>query len=290
MIPLPHGWHRYQRQDAVILVPPSGPADGGIRYVECATPIARISELIERHGSDGGMAVEYVGPLERFSTLEGEHAAVVTLRGTIGGISVQRDLGFVLLDHHYACVVGSALNEPAFDLFSATVRELTRGDVHLAGVRQRRYDYLPPTAWQARARGLHADWFPPHFPSERAVIHVLPAIPSARVAGATGLWTLLANEERALGWRTVEDADPEPMEFSHGLPGFTVVWRSVLPRDVAVSRAFVAFEDDQYVYPARLETTDRTYLRELYDLARSIKPLPKISLPNPSAALAHWSE
>src|SRR5688572_24707992 len=124
-----------------MLFPPGGPARGGIRYLERARPLAPLRQLVRAQLDDPVFTVTAVGPLERFATVEGEHAALVTVSGLLDGRPAQRDLGFVLLDDCYARAGGLCLVPDEFARFTELVRTLVRGDVHLAGERRRWFEY-----------------------------------------------------------------------------------------------------------------------------------------------------
>ena len=247
MISTPTGWSRRYHAGSVLLFPPRGPTRGGIRYVEHLAPLAPVRQLVEQLLSDPVLSVDTVGSIERLTTVEGEHAALVTIRGSLDGQPAQRDVGFVLLDHHYARVDGLALCADDFAASTAIVRALICGDVHLAGERQRRFEYESPAGWHARARGLHADWYPLDFPRSRGVIHVFPALPAARVGMASGLLTLLGDEEVAAGW--LEDAREAPLAISsdHGLTGVETSCVGRFPDRPRSWRALAVFEEIRLV-------------------------------------------
>ncbi len=287
MIPTPPGWSRQHHAGSVLLFPQGGPSRGGIRYSELLYPIASFRQLLARYLADPIHKVERVGPIERLVTLEGEHAACVTIAAMLEGAPAQYDIGFVALDHCYSRISALSLVPDDFATSAAIVRELTRSDVHLAGDRPRRFEYDPPPGWQARARGLHADWYPLEFPRAHAVIEVLPALPSARVGMTSGLLGMFAAEETAAGW--VDDwREDKATTSAQGLSGIERSYVGGFPHQPAAHRVLAVFEDDRYVYPIRIETADPVHEAAFRALVHTVRPIRRVE---PAAGLAfnHWA-
>lgn len=286
MIGIPNGWARRPSGRGVLLVPPGGAARGGIRYDERVTPLAPLSALLEKHVADDAFAVARVGAWERLTTLEGEHAAVITIAGTLDGRLAQRDLGVVLLDDSYASVSGYCLDPNAFAGFTAMVRELTAGDTHFLGVRRRRYEYDAPAGWQARALGFDAEWFPVDYPRATSSITVWAALPRQQVS-ASQLFERARTEEPAA--RVY--GDPHPIMSAHGLSGHELV----LDHARGTGRHVVVLEDDRFVYPLRFETTspeagaDAALWRAVVE---SVRPVPRVKgdFAPLVHSLDHWVE
>jgi hypothetical protein len=278
MIGQPPGWTRQVSGSRVVLLPPGGTNHGAIRYDERKTPQKVLSAILaEQLSSEREFRVEATGSWERLVTIEGELGAAITVNGSIGADAAQRDLGVVYLDDAYALIDGYCVHPDEFAMFSATVRELTRGDSHFLGVRRRRFEYTPPRNWHARARGFVAEWFPRTFPSERVTIMVWPAMPR-RVLTADAFIERVASE--AGGTQTRETAT------LHTLGG----QRLVIDHP-GRHRSLVVLEDDRYIYPLQVEANTTAYDDVLHGVVTSIHPIPRPAVDEQAALpLAHWSE
>ncbi len=284
MIGQPPGWTRHPSGNRIMLFPPGGSALGGIRYDERKAPLVPLSKILAAHTQDEGFRVERVGTWERCLTIEGEYAATITIGGALAGTPVQRDLGVVVLDDSYAMLSGYCLSPDSFAEFASAVRNLTRGDVHMLGVRRRRFEYDRPAGWQARARSFSAEWFPPDYPHVDTSITVWPALPSRTLTAESFL-------ER------VVDSTSTPRERAlitmHGeVRGRELVLDSTLDGR-AITRRLIVLEDDRYIYPTQLEAlaaiadehTDR-----LRTLVRSIHPIPRPAQRDAHPLHPHWAD
>lgn len=269
MIATPSGWSRRHAGADLVFFPPEGPARGGIRYCERLTPLAPIRTLVEEHLRGSSFSVTHMSRVERLTTHEGEHAALVTVAGRVEGRPAQRDIGFVLLDGAYARTGAVSFRPDDFAAFTALVRTLVRGDAHFAGERRRWFEHDCPEGWQARARGFHAEWYPIDFPREFAIIHVWPALPATRVG--VGL--------TADGWREMGRDPAVAIASDHGLSG--ALQSSIGEADGGrrTRRVLAVLEDTRYVYPLRLETTvldDGAHMESFRRLIRSVRPVPHV--------------
>lgn len=271
-----------------MLFPPGGSDRGGIRYHERVRKLAPLPQVLEQLLTGDGFKVSRVGSWERFTTAEGEHAAAVTISGSLDGAPAQRDLGVVLLDDCYASISGYCLHPEDFSLFSTTVRELARGDTHLLGDRRRRYEHDMPAGWQARARGFHAEWFPLDYPRAAATITVWAALPARMVSARHFLDLLLAEDPGA------QVCEQQRFTAStHGLDGQELIVES--HARAAIRRSIIVLEDDRYIYPVRVEAPaadHTTYEPVLRALAASVRPVPRAShvMQARIDSLDHWSE
>src|SRR6185295_441941 len=97
-------------------------------------------------------------------------------------------------------LVGTCRQPDQAEAFGAVVRELTLGDVHLLGVRRRRFVYTPPEGWHGLAQLFEATWYPTDYPLRDLSLTVTPAVPA--IGGlARGLLAAIAGDaspERAL--------------------------------------------------------------------------------------------
>lgn len=258
------------------MLAPLGNTDrGGIRYEERIAPLVSLATILDDVLADTGFQVTRIGAWERFTTREGEHAALLALHGTLDGRPAQRDLGVVLLDDSYASISGYCLAVDAFARFTATVRELTVGDTHFLGVRRRRFMYTAPAGWQARSQGLNAEWFPLEYPRIAESLTVWAALPRAQVSVGDLLASMRAEEPNM---RVL--AEPRAITTAHGLAGYELV---VEQRHIAI------LHDDRYLYPLRLESAEPA--SELWrDVIDSVRPVPR---PSGTVApvvhsLSHW--
>ncbi len=270
----------------MLLVPPGGADRGGIRYDERVTPLAPLSSVLARQLVDEGFRALRIGAWERLTTLEGEHAAVITIAGSLDGRPAQRDLGVVLLDDSYACISGYCLDPDAFAGFTATVRELTASDSHFLGIRRRRYEYAAPAGWHARALGFDAEWFPIDYPHVASTITVWAALPRQQVS-ASQLFERARTEEP--GTRVY--GEPHAIMSAHGLSGHELV----LDHARGTGRHVVVLEDDRFVYPLRFATTspeagaDAALWRAVVE---SVRPVPRVKgdFAPLVHSLDHWVE
>lgn len=267
-----------------MLFPSGGSGLGGIRYDERRAPLVSLSTILAAHTKDDGFRVERVGTWDRHLTIEGEYAATITIGGTLGGAPVQRDLGVVVLDDSYAMLSGYCLAPASFAEFTATVRELTRGDVHMLGVRRRRFEYARPAGWQARARSFSAEWFPSDYPDVAATITVSPALPSRTLTAESYL-------ER------VVDSTSTPREraviTNHGEVRGRELALDATVDGRSITRRWIVLEDDRYIYPTQLEalaTIADQHTETLRALVRSIHPIPHPAQRDAYPLPMHWAD
>ena len=260
MIGQPAGWTRHATGNRIVLVPPEGITRGGIRYDERVAPLRNASAILEDQLTrETAFRVERAGPWERLVTVEGEHAATITIDGLVDGVSAQRSLGIVFLDDAYALIAGYCLHVEDFSRFSSSVRALTLGDCHFLGVRRRWFEYMAPTGWQARRRSFMAEWFPPDYPNDRAMIVVWPALPKrvisaeAFVAQFAATSTLPSSIETASNYQL----------SAH-----------LLMIDGELRTRLVVLEDDRYIYPLRLDAASREHDLRFETCIASIRPIP----------------
>ena len=207
------------------------------------------------------------------------------------GLPVQRDVGFVLLDHHYARIGSLTLDPAAFAPTTAIVRSLVQSDVQMRGVRARRFEHDDIVGWQPRARGLAADWYPLEFPLRSAVIQISPALPKVRVESATVLAGLLESDARRSGWHGEMHASTVEPASRYGLSGIEEASRGAFDKGPQVVRVRVVLEDAIYVYPIQLEVAveqlDAT-LPAMRQVVASIRPIPR-PVSN-VAPFPHWED
>jgi hypothetical protein len=183
MIPLVPGWSTEALPHGVFMTHPEGKAVATIAYRERARPLLRLGAMVRSIlARTPGWAATKVASHERLETIEGEHAALVTLAGTQDGVPAQRDLGFTFGDDFVSSVGGLCFREAAFRDQTTLVRELTRYDSHVLGIRRRRFEYDPPAGWQpVSLPGQAVDWLAPEYPRQRVSLTVHAASPHALV-------------------------------------------------------------------------------------------------------------
>src|SRR5262249_48466528 len=186
---------------------------------ERVRPLGRIGALVREHLAAEPQFTDWVLPdaAERLVTTEGEHAALVTLRGRERGAPAQRDLGFVFGDDFYAAVLGQCFDEARFGELTAKVRGLILADSHALGVRRRRFEYAPPPDWEPIVENLVTDWYPPGYPAEGVILTVFAANP--RKVETSAVFHGIIRELTQAGNHVSVEGDPTPARASSGLAG-----------------------------------------------------------------------
>jgi len=281
------GWTRHPMTDGFIFVPAEGLSAGPIRIRE-KLPLRPMRAYVDEAVSDSGVEVaraSTVGPLERFTTYEGEYAAVVTVESALaGGERLERTIALVAGDDLCAVIDGATARAGAFAIYRDVIRQLAESYyLGLGELRRRRYVYRPPDGWQGLGRPYAAQWYAPGFPANAAFISVYDARPLG--------WSPAELDDRAL---TIENKNvvmraAEPLGFETKVPGR--VWRGGGTQDgrrIHVVRA--RLEDTRFMYLAQLNTTEDAYEESALAfemLLASIDPIPKRGGP-PAPHLLHW--
>ena len=280
--PIP-GWVCDFRQSGLILIPPEGPGRGAIRYHEQRRPLRRIGDVVAGLTTPDAYEHGAVGPVERFQTVEGEHAALVTIAGRVEDRAVERTVGMVVTGDAYSLTVGLALEPDEFPRFRAHVRELVERDTFMLGVRRRCFVYAPPPGWHAiRPTALHVKWLPVDYPRDRAALDVYPAlpVPDGERSFAEAFVRLHAHGAE------VDACDPVSTPWLSG-----GMWR--VPSG-ELEQHVVVLEDDRYIYPVVLElpADRRDELETLRRVIDSIEPLPRPAGAAPRSAelFSQWCE
>ncbi len=276
MIGQPPGWTRHVDGNRILLVPPAGMAHGAIRYDERKTPLLSAGAILEQEfARESSFQIDRAGTWERLVTIEGEHAAAITIHGTVDDKPVQRDLGIVFLDDAYALIVGECVAPEQFAVFAASVRELTRGDSHFLGIRRRRVEYIAPAGWQAQTRGFATEWLAPDHPRDRAMITVFPAMPNAIVSAQA--WV----DQVAVAVGTHSTRETVGL---HGLAGHLLVYQLD-----GLTHRLIAIEDDRYTYAMRLDAAGTTHDETFKAVVRSLQPIPlRARAARAHNEVAHW--
>jgi hypothetical protein len=288
MIPTVVGWSVDALPMGIHMTHPLGPKVATISYRERARPLLRVGAIVrDILARTPRWVTEQIGSPERLVTVDGEHAALVTVLGKQDGLEAQRDLGFVFGDDFFSSVGGLCFVPELRAELTGLVRDLTRADTHYLGVRRRRFEYDPPEGWNPVATtGFAVDWLAPEFPRDRTTLTVYAACPQ-KVAKEISFQTfdsfLEESGQPVKSRRTVETVELQ------GLSGQIV--ESVSERLV---RRIALLRDATYVYPIGISTAsplphDHPHWDVLAKLVRSAKPIPEASGEKPvSGLITHW--
>ena len=285
---LPNWTVRYLA-DGLALTPPEGRALGGIRIRE-RQPLRSVRDIILwARGQMSGLEIT-VGPLEVFTTYEGEYAGIVTLLGSGEATSYQRTIGMVWGEDFYTQIDGGTDHLQNFGRFRTAVRDLVHlHSLGLGELRRRRFVYTPPPGWRAYARGLVTDWYSPGFPKVHGFISVFPAR-AGKDTPASQLDRVL-HEMSWFGFNRETSKEPIEITAKEGLQGHC--WRFV-GRFGKGDRLFydlVVLHGPRFHYALRLESK-KHHLEEhrasFGQMVRSVERLPAPTKEDGSTAFAHW--
>lgn len=286
------GWHCEQRASGYVLIPPEGEDAGGIRYQERVRPLRRMRDIVAELPVPGGYRVTAMSPIEPLVTVEGEYGALVVVDGELDGTPLQRTIGAVFGDDYYSLTVGVARRADQFALLRDEVRRLVCHDVHMLGLRRRRYVHAPPAGWQGVFAGLmHVQWLPLDHPRDPSTLAVFPALPAGDgEIDAGGLLSMILGRFGTHAEVAVGDA--QVLSTPAGLSGY---WWSVAARGGdEVLHDLVVLEDGRYAYPVSLASPPVHRARNvetLRALVDSIQPIPRSTGPRMrDPVLLHWVE
>lgn len=267
------GWSRRLAVGGVVLVPPDAPAARGLIRIHDREPRRPLAAIVARLGSGGAAGSDFTlsdGP-HPLVTHEGEHAAFVECRLRGAAAEVQRSVGIVMGDEHFAIIDGRVDDPARFQRFHDVVLALTWSySLGLGTNRWRPFHYQPPAGWRGLGRVRSEVWLAPSFPRRRGTItvfHARPLTASATARQHRALYEDLTSEVRREG-----EARPAAPS-RHGLTGLTADLRG---DDVAITN--VAFEDDRYVYLLRMEADEASDVetrRAFAEVAASARPIPR---------------
>jgi hypothetical protein len=286
MITPPAGWQVHPLDDALVLTAPEGADVAVMHYLERVRPLAPVHAVVAAHPAPPGFTAIRRGPIERLTTEEGEHAALVVVEGAIGTSPVECSFGLVFGDDFYARLVAVSSSPAHFAAVRATVRTLIRTDYHVLGRRRRRYVYGPPPGFHAVAGLFDTIWYPLDYPARATSITVAAALPQQ--PGLRDALVATAEQRRAHHSAT----PPEPL----GTPNLMHGRLYTLAPAADGGRAWIALlEDDAYIYPVRLDSKAAEPTADLAVFAAvlaSIEPLPAPQVHGDTgafgAALGHW--
>jgi hypothetical protein len=289
------GWTRRQLADGLLLFPPGGHAVGALRIKQQVRPLQRIRELIDEAVAElppGLLGVE-LSPVYRSASFDGEYTARVTLSARAPtGERVERTIGLVLGDEHYARIDAVVQKEDQFEHFRVAVERLLQNySLGLGDERRRPFLYTPPPGWQGYRIGFATRYLPPDFPRRYAMLTVFAAKPAE-------LTPPLLQDRQLFEEVTgeLERDPPQPdrkVSSAAGLGGNLTRVSGRLPGGPAVFIDQVVLLDTRFVYPLRLES--RAPLLEEHraifsDVVRSVQPLPHSRKSEGAVALVQWSD
>jgi len=273
-------WSKQQRAGSIVLISPDGERAGSVEIHDRRRPMRPVRAIVEDLRGDLTVA-----SCERLTTSEGEHAAIVTLRGT----DVERTLAIVYGDDFHVLIDGVIGAPERFAAFSRGVRELV--EVYKLGLsehRYRRFFYTPPASWQGLARGMITEWYPLDYPARWASLVVHPARPLGRHEVAARAHVVVHQDVRR--WLE-EDVPPRHIPLVTGrLRGYIVQADGCHPRSPRRLRLrdIGVLEDDHYRYLLTLES-GKAGLDEHRELFRAVLescvPLPALVHPPRSEAI-----
>jgi hypothetical protein len=291
MINPPAGWVVERRQSGLIMFPPD--RDGGvICHQDHHQPLRPVTAILSGLSTPLGWVPSRAPQIERLVTVEGEHAALCTMTGTLDGEPSERVVGIVFTETFFTLTTSLVTRPDQFERFRSAVRQIVINDTFMLGIRRRRFVYARPAGWHGfSADSMHATWLPIDYPRTTAMLTVFPAQPVsvgtrdhaerfARLQAArlesdqvTCFGLLASTEISGQHWQIVAAGDGE-----------------VILHDIAV------LEDRRYIYPVVLETfaDQREHnLATLMQVVRSIEPIPGAERSTDHAGadlFLHWSE
>jgi hypothetical protein len=261
------GWTISQRASGIFVVPPDGQDAGAVRYHERVRPLRRMSDIVSAQPNPPGWVETSRTGIEPLTTVEGEHAALVTLCGTLDGVPIERTIGAVFGDDFYSLAIGLARRPDQFARFRAAVRQMVIEDTHMLGVRRRRFRHAPPPGWHGLSAGLaHTVYLPPHAPRDATSLIVYPALPVPPGDGSFVEDLVDAHVAALMTTRIPVAAG-----------GLTGEWWAVTAAEAAVALDVVVLQDLRYAYTIALQSPSAQHaanLPVLQAVLASVQPVP----------------
>lgn len=283
------GWNVRYVADGLALTPPDGGTGGGIRIRERLPLQTSAAVVASARTQMAGFERVDVSDVERFTTAEGEYAALWRMTGSRGALRFERTVGLVWGDVACTRIDGGTDDAARFDEYRRAVRALCY--YHALGLgerRRRRFVFAPPRGWQGYARGLIGLWIPPGYPNDSRIIHVFPARP----IGRRTLTTELNRHLHEISWTGFHaDIVDEPVHIDND-DGLTGVSQRVVGSFGAGSLRSVdvaVLHDGRYHYPARFDCDDDGDRSVFAELMRSVEKLPIPEVEDRDALFSHWT-
>lgn len=292
----PSDWPQTFGVDVASAFPPG--LGARMRWFERIAPQPRFGAIVKQVlGLDPAFQIEQVGAVVRAVTLEGEYAALIAITGQRDGRPALRVVGAVFLDHFAAALDCIAIDPMRFAEVHHLAFELVRHARFALVARPRPFFYVPPRDWQGIPSRHTANWYPPAFPRERAVL----SISHAEALASTLTVETLDTSELESGLVIGESAR-EPLVLEGGRAGLYVRVRGTRGEHLLpVQRELALFVIDQRAYRFRLETSSGANVpvaqAALRAAVESFAPLPKAEAMRSGVAfgpahggmsLAHW--
>jgi len=234
---------------------------------------------------------ERIGPIEKLRTTDGEHAALITVRGT--GVVDECPLfylfGFVFAEDFYNYIEGWITDELGFVELDQLVREaISTSHLCLGSGRPRMFLYDPPPGWQALGRGpLLTEWYPLDFPKHHARLSIPAAF--SKKEGPALVETLMSR------WLTAfKRADKFQLDKIDvgGLKAIIELRIGSFPYNPGVYRFthifHVSASDQQYNYLFRLDTTHEHLEEDRQVLHAVLKTVHGVPGPSDAAQTMSW--
>lgn len=274
-------WSAQHTAWGLALTPPQGRAGGAIAVIPRQAPLVPLHALVRQGFSNLPAEALRIGPIDRLTTIEGEHAAVCTVEGIASGRPFLRCIGAVYGDDFYTKIDGGTSHPELFADFRQAVRELTsQASLGLGELRLRRFEYTPPAGWMGRKWAQNAHWHPLDYPNHMAGITVFPARP-LRASAPSLLHDVL--DGRALSHFSTQlagqgsESEPVSLLTRRGLCGTRTRILGAFPDRVELVVCEAILRDDRFEYAARLQAAPAraSAAEEIFNtLVDSIVPIP----------------
>ncbi len=270
-------WNRRWLADGLVLVPPGGGGDGSLVIRTQQRPLRPFHQLL----GDAS-----VGPLERFTTIEGEHAGIVAVDEPAG----PRFVAMIVGDDSYVLVDARTSDRARAPWYRELVHTIARFyPLGLGKPRKRRYMYRPPAGWQAIARPGCALWLEPDYPQTSGKITVFDARPLAWFAPGAVDRFLFIDENPFLE----QDAGRSQIALT-ARPGLTGPSTRATGRGrdgTPITLIKTLLQDGRYFYAVELEARSAEWeaLMPTYgSVLSSIEPVPESSIARSAQQFMHW--
>jgi hypothetical protein len=281
-----------------VLRPPAAPGSepvAELRYSEGSRPVlpaAAVAAEVLSHQPEF-IPGEQSRP-ELYITAEGEYAALLRVRGTVGSRPTVHLIGAVYGDESMNVLDAQVGDPAALPAVAHTVRALLYAERLGLGLRKRRFLYDPPAGWLARRSGLISRYSPPAGPQRSATLVVHPAMPRDSSEETVLSTLLLTYQQRGFAVAALSAAEPVTSDF--GLHGKAFCLAGSFPGRPELTCDLLVFADARYLYALIAESSsqaDRAALQRLLPaVARSVRPIPAPAVLAPASqpsTLNYWS-
>lgn len=272
-------WSRIALADGVRLAEPEGCT---IVMRQRIRPIPGLRALLD----DALHTPTTGGHLQRFTTLEGEHAAMASLELEDRRAAVAVVVG----DESASTVVGlGPVTSPT--PLSDVVRQLAEhAFLGLGEVRRRRYDYRPPEGWRGLERPHAALWLHPEFPRTPHTLTVFDARPHLGTGPEIADRLLFADSTHG----RAKDAPQKlvPVQVESGLSGSIArIGFREQGAHIAVVRA--TLRDGRFAYVLELTGPSATIAGDLPTFTAaldSVTPIPERRMTDHADRVLIWGD